>query len=138
MFNLNAQLQADTISIGSMELCEVLLAKDANYPWLILVPKREGMTEIYQLSDAEQLLLMQETSFVARQMETHFLAHKMNIAALGNVVSQLHIHVVARFDNDAAWPAPIWGAVAAKGYEADELDATVNSVRALLYGQLQP
>ncbi|NRB39521.1 MAG: HIT family protein [Pseudomonadales bacterium] len=136
MFELDAQLKADTVSLGQMALCEVLLAKDANYPWLILVPMQANITEIYQLSDDQQLLLMQEVSFVAKQLETHCLAHKMNVAALGNVVSQLHMHVIARFDTDIAWPAPVWGKVAAKVYAEDELEATVNSLRALLCERL--
>ena len=137
MFTLDAQLQADTIDIGHLELCQVLLAKDANYPWLILVPKRKNITEIYQLSDQEQLQLMQEVSYVAKQMETHFLAEKMNVAALGNVVSQLHLHVIARFSSDPAWPAPVWGKHQARPYEKDDLEATVNSLKALLCERLR-
>ena len=137
MFTLDAQLQADTIDIGHLELCQVLLAKDANYPWLILVPKCKNITEIYQLSDQEQLQLMQEVSYVAKQMETHFLAEKMNVAALGNVVSQLHLHVIARFSSDPAWPAPVWGKHQARPYEKDDLEATVNSLKALLCERLR-
>ena len=137
MFELHAQLQADTVHIGTMTLCEVLLAQDANYPWLILVPQREGVTEVHQLSEEDQLLLLQESSFVAKQMETHFLAHKMNVAALGNMVSQLHLHVIARFESDVAWPAPVWGVTKAKAYVPNELEGTVNSLRGLLYEKLQ-
>ncbi len=137
MFELDAQLRADTVVVGSFALCEVLLARDANYPWLILVPKRAGITEIYQLDANEQQLLMQEVSFVAKQMETHFLAHKMNIAALGNVVAQLHMHVIARFEHDSAWPAPVWGKIPSISYSEDELDVTVNTMRTLLHEHMQ-
>ncbi|CAA0081385.1 Uncharacterised protein [BD1-7 clade bacterium] len=132
MFELDPQLQGDSVSLGKLALCEVLLAKDANYPWLILVPHRASITEIYQLPDEDQLQLSKEVSLVSRLMATHFLAHKMNVAALGNVVSQLHVHVIARFDYDPAWPAPIWGKAKATAYEAEELETTINSLRALL------
>lgn len=118
---LHPQLQKDCIVLGQLDLCAVLLMPDANYPWLILVPQRENISEIYQLSDAEQQQLMRESSKVSRLLSELFQADKINVAALGNMVPQLHVHHVARFRTDAAWPAPIWGAVSAKKYDAKAL-----------------
>lgn len=110
MFELHPRLQADTVWLGDLPLCRVLLAKDSQYPWLILVPKVADLSEIHHLDSAQQVNLMQESCALANLMEQTLSPDKMNIAALGNVVSQLHIHHVARFRSDAAWPAPIWGA----------------------------
>jgi len=118
---LHPQLEKDCIVLGQLDLCAVLLMPDANYPWLILVPQRENISEIYQLSDAEQQQLMRESSKVSRLLSELFQADKINVAALGNMVPQLHVHHVARFRTDAAWPAPIWGAVSAKEYDAKAL-----------------
>ena len=136
MFILDSKLQEDTVHVGDLTLCQVLLMNDVNYPWLILVPKCRNITEVYQLSDSEQLQLMQEISYTAKQMETHFLAEKINVAALGNVVPQLHVHIVARFRSDPAWPAPVWGKVKSRVYDSEDLEATLNSVRALLSERL--
>ncbi len=136
MFILDSKLQEDTVHVGDLTLCQVLLMNDVNYPWLILVPKCSNITEVYQLSDSEQLQLMQEISYTAKQMETHFLAEKINVAALGNVVPQLHVHIVARFRSDPAWPAPVWGKVKSRVYDSEDLEATLNSVRALLSERL--
>ena len=102
--------------------------RDANYPWCILVPDREGITEIYQLSEADQQQLLRESSQLSRAMEAAFNPDKLNVAALGNVVPQLHIHHIARYRTDAAWPAPVWGRVAVKSYSEDELAAVVRSL----------
>lgn len=108
-FRLHPQLQADTIAIGGLPLCRVLLMNDATYPWCILVPAREDIREIHALAGADQRQLMEEIAAVSRAMESAFTADKMNVAALGNQVPQLHVHVIARFRSDAAWPAPVWG-----------------------------
>lgn len=121
MFQLDIRLKNDTLRIGSFELSEVLLIKDSNYPWVILVPHVEGITEIYQLTESEQTILLQESSFVAQKMHQYFHADKMNIAAIGNMVSQLHLHHVARYETDITWPNPVWGAKPAKPYQQDEL-----------------
>jgi len=109
MFELHPQLDKDTHKIGQFALCEVLLMNDDRYPWLILVPRRQGIKEIYELPDADQLQLLKESSYVSAAMAALFSAHKMNVAALGNMVEQLHIHHVARFNTDASWPNPVWG-----------------------------
>lgn len=131
MFQLDQKLEKDTVKITSFALCEVLLAKDANYPWLILVPRIENVTELHQLSEEDLKLFWEESHFVCKHLEVHYQAHKLNIAALGNVVSQLHVHHVVRFHQDAAWPKPIWGQVPARDYDQGELEVTVNSLRAL-------
>jgi len=109
MFELHPQLQKDTHKIGQFKLSDVLLMNDDRYPWLILVPRRENIREIYQLAGDEQRQLLNESSFVAKAMAELFSADKMNVAALGNMVEQLHLHHVARFKTDASWPNPIWG-----------------------------
>lgn len=121
MTTLHPQLQKDCLVVGRLPLCRVLLMNDANYPWIILVPDREGVTEIYQLSEDDQAQLIRESSSVAQMLSEQFAADKINIAALGNVVSQLHIHHVARYRNDPAWPKPIWGQVPARPYTEEAL-----------------
>jgi diadenosine tetraphosphate (Ap4A) HIT family hydrolase len=126
---LHPQLEKDCIVLGKLDLCAVLLMPDANYPWLILVPQRENISEIYQLSESDQQQLMRESSKVSRVLAELFNADKINVAALGNMVPQLHVHHVARFRTDAAWPAPIWGAVAAKEYSAKGLEDIQEKLR---------
>lgn len=106
---LHPTLEADTHPIAELELCELRLMDQSLFPWVILVPKNENITEIIDLSDADQQLLIQEISQVSRALKQLTHAEKLNVAALGNVVPQLHIHIIARFANDAAWPAPVWG-----------------------------
>jgi len=110
----------------------LLLMRDANYPWCILVPDREAVTEIHQLSEPDQHQLMRESSQLSLAMETTFRPDTLNIAALGNVVPQLHIHHIARYRTDPAWPDPVWGKVAVKAYSASELDEVVESLIAQL------
>lgn len=121
MFQLHSRLEQDCEQLGRFTLCRLLLMRDANYPWCILVPEREGIGEIYQLGEDDQRLLMRESSLLAETMARLFNADKMNIAALGNVVPQLHVHHVARRRDDPAWPDPIWGRRPARAYAADEL-----------------
>jgi diadenosine tetraphosphate (Ap4A) HIT family hydrolase len=120
MFELDPRLAADTIPVGRFALCRVLLMNDRHYPWLVLVPPREGVTEIYQLDEADRLQFARESAYVASRMAAAFGADKMNVAALGNVVAQLHVHHIARFRTDAAWPRPVWGVRPAKPYDAEE------------------
>ncbi|MDA8977670.1 HIT domain-containing protein [bacterium] len=132
MFTLDPQLQKDTIAIASLPLCELLLMNDANYPWLILVPRREGARELLELSAEDQLQFLAESNAISRLLQTQFSAEKLNIAALGNVVAQLHIHHVARFAGDAVWPKPIWGAMPAVAYQQEALAEVIE----LIYGSL--
>jgi diadenosine tetraphosphate (Ap4A) HIT family hydrolase len=129
MYRLHPQLEQDTLRVGDYVLCEVRLMNDARYPWLILVPKRAQIQEIYELTMEEQQQLVLESSFTARQMMQLFSAQKMNVAALGNQVAQLHIHHVARFSTDAAWPQPIWGAGQSQPYSEVAVKAMLSQVR---------
>ncbi|WP_417617328.1 HIT domain-containing protein [Oceanisphaera sp.] len=115
-FQLHPQLATDTVLLGELPLSLVLLAKDSQYPWLILVPRRAGIREIHWLTGDEQQQLMRESCALAQLMETELAADKINVAALGNMVPQLHLHHIARFTTDAAWPAPVWGKRPAQAY----------------------
>jgi diadenosine tetraphosphate (Ap4A) HIT family hydrolase len=132
MFELDATLKSDTYVLGEWPLSLVLLHRDSNYPWCILVPKCEQASEIYDLSEAEQLLLLEESRYLARAMVSAFSPHKLNIAALGNIVKQLHIHHIARFEHDQAWPQPVWGVVQATSYSEDTLASRLGVLRQLL------
>jgi len=123
MFHLHERLAADTVPLAEWPLCRVLLMNDAGYPWLILVPARPGICEIHELSAPDRRQLMAEIAAAAQQLQQAVQAHKINVAALGNVVAQLHVHVVARFRDDPAWPRPVWGAVPARPYTPEELRA---------------
>jgi diadenosine tetraphosphate (Ap4A) HIT family hydrolase len=103
------QLQHDTIFIGELPLCNVLLMNNAMFPWVILVPKRMEITEIMDLPQAERTILMEEIAATSKVMKETYWPDKINVAALGNVVPQLHIHVIARFKTDDVWPEPVWG-----------------------------
>ena len=120
-FELHPRLAADTLDLGELTLCRVLLMNDARYPWLILVPQRPDLREIYELDTDAQTQLIHESSHVARCMKTLFKADKMNIAALGNMVPQLHIHHIARTIHDPAWPHPVWGHAPAQAYAPHQL-----------------
>ena len=93
------------------------MMNDRNYPWFILVPNRENVQEIYELSDRDQALLADESSYLSKKLAQRFKADKMNVAALGNVVSQLHIHHIVRYTSDATWPEPVWGKIPARPYD---------------------
>lgn len=108
-FQLHPRLEQDCITIGRFELCLLLMMNDNQYPWFILVPEREDLQEIYQLSKAERKLLTEESSHLAENLAVLYKADKMNIAAIGNRVPQLHIHHIVRYRTDKAWPAPVWG-----------------------------
>lgn len=109
MFSLHPQLVADSLPLGSFPLCVCRLMNDMHYPWLILVPQRPDVKEIFQMSVKDQQQFLRESSYVAQRLAQFFSADKINIGALGNMVPQLHIHHIARYQNDAAWPAPVWG-----------------------------
>jgi diadenosine tetraphosphate (Ap4A) HIT family hydrolase len=129
---LHPQLQKDCICIGRFELCRLLLMLDANYPWFILVPDHEGISEIYQLNHEDQAQLLHESSYLAEVIANAFEADKINIAALGNVVTQLHVHHIVRYRNDPAWPAPVWGKVPAKPYANGEQEQIIAKLKMLL------
>lgn len=131
-FELHPQLAADTLRIGALPLCEVLLMNDARYPWLILVPRRAGVREIFELTDEDQRQLQRESSTLALHLAQEFSADKMNIAALGNVVPQLHVHHIVRYRSDAAWPAPVWGKHPAVPYTAEQRAAMETKLEKIL------
>lgn len=129
MFELHPQLLEDTVILGEYPLSLVLLHKDSNYPWLLLVPKRTAIKEIHHLSEEDQLQLMRESGRLSEVMTDLFAPTTMNVAALGNVVSQLHMHHVARKEDDAAWPKPIWGVVPLKPYDQAALESLTERLR---------
>lgn len=133
---LHPQLQKDCYSLGRFALCHLLLARDANYPWVILVPDRENVSEIFELSEADQVQLLRESSKLSKVLAQEFSADKINVAALGNIVPQLHIHHLARYKNDPAWPGPVWGQVKPRVYEEDELDEVVLKLQRALSEEL--
>lgn len=128
---LHSQLQKDTCPLGSLELCHVLLMNNAEYPWLILVPNKPDLREITELRAEDRLVLMEEISLLMEIMETVYSPDKMNMAALGNMVPQLHIHVIARYETDAAWPKPVWGE-ASKPYSKKALKEHVEILQTRL------
>lgn len=128
MIKLHPQLEKDCFILGEFSLCSLLLLNDANYPWFILLPNRENISEIHQLSVTDQQQLMTESMFFSQCLEQVFQPDKLNIAALGNVVPQLHIHHIARFTTDACWPAPVWGAAIATAYEKEQVENIRNQL----------
>ena len=137
MVEMDSRLQQDTYVLGDFPLCRVLLSKDANYPWFILVPRRAGVSELFDLSLEDQAQLWKETTYLAEVLKGEFKADKMNVATLGNVVSQMHMHVIVRHTHDAAWPAPVWGKVPAVEYAPGQVDAIGQRLRALLNDDYQ-
>ncbi|MBA1379135.1 HIT family protein [Pseudomonas brassicacearum] len=132
MFALDPRLQQDTLPIGDFPLCRLLLSNDSNYPWFILVPRRDDISELFQLDDADQQQLWKETTALAETLKDSFDADKLNVATLGNVVSQLHMHVIVRKRDDAAWPAPVWGKHPAQPYSAEQVNVIRERLRAVL------
>jgi diadenosine tetraphosphate (Ap4A) HIT family hydrolase len=128
-WSLHPQLAHDTVPLGDLALSRVLAMNDANYPWLVLVPRRPDVVEIIDLDDAGRAELMTEISRVCAALRAHTRCEKLNVAAIGNVVPQLHVHIVARRKDDLAWPRPVWGAAPARAYAAAELDAFVAALR---------
>ena len=135
MFELHPQLKEDTVIVGQFKLSMVLLHKDANYPWVILVPKRANVNEIHHLAEDDQVQLIRESSHLSEVMTSLFAPKTMNVAALGNMVPQLHVHHVARFEDDPAWPGAIWGKAPAKNYDEKTLAERLNRLNASLVGE---
>lgn len=118
MFELHTRLEQDTLRVGDFPLCRLLLMNDSTYPWFILVPRRNEIREIYELTQGDQRQLLEESSHLAEVLVRIFQADKLNIAALGNMVPQLHIHHIVRYQDDPAWPNPVWGLSPGKAYSA--------------------
>ena len=127
-WSLHPQLRADTVPACDLALSQVLAMNDANFPWLILVPRRAGVSEIFDLGD-EQATLLNEVSLVSRALKAVTQCDKLNVAAIGNVVPQLHVHIVARRKNDALWPKPVWGAAPPRAYEPAALERFMAAIR---------
>ncbi|HQY37600.1 MAG TPA: HIT domain-containing protein [Pseudomonadota bacterium] len=131
-FALDPRLAADTLEVGDLQLSRVLLMNDARHPWLILVPRRAGLVEFLQLDRADCAALDAELRLCSLALMELHRPDKLNVAALGNVVRQFHVHVIARFTTDAAWPRPVWGGPPAPAYAAAEAVARVKDLRAAL------
>ena len=131
-FTLDPQLEQDTVLVADWHLCQVRLMNDSRYPWVILIPKVEDVSEIHQLADEQQQLLLGESVRLSKALEQLFAPHKLNVAALGNMVRQLHIHHIVRFEDDASFPRPVWGVGDAVPYEAEALSETVNGLQIAL------
>ena len=134
-WSLHPQLAADTVAVCDLALSRLLAMNDANFPWLVVVPRRVGVSEIIDLGD-EQAVLMNEISLVSRALKDETRCDKLNVAAIGNVVPQLHIHIVARRRDDAAWPKPVWGAMPRRAYEADVMERFIAAIRARVAASL--
>ncbi len=128
-FALDPRLQADTRHVASLALCDVLLMNDTRFPWLVLVPRRAGMVEICDLPADEQTLLWEEVNRASSVLRDIAPFDKLNLGALGNIVRQLHVHIVGRREGDAAWPGPVWGSGVAKPYESEALAAFIAQLR---------
>jgi diadenosine tetraphosphate (Ap4A) HIT family hydrolase len=131
-FALDPQLARDTHDIGGLGLSRALLMNDRRFPWLILVPQRPGLVELIDLDPAGRAALLEEITRASRALRSELAPHKLNVAALGNMVRQLHVHVIARFHGDAAWPRPVWGVGTADPYGEDELEAMSARLRQAL------
>lgn len=126
MFALHQRLQADTLFVARLDLCQVLLMNDASFPWLILVPERADIREIHELTADDRSLLIEEIVRASRVLEALYRPNKINVGALGNRVPQLHVHVIARYRDDRAWPGPVWGVGPPQFYPDAELRAAVH------------
>ncbi|MAD04279.1 MULTISPECIES: HIT domain-containing protein [unclassified Pseudoalteromonas] len=122
-FSLAPELQRDCIELADWPLCKVLLMNDSQYPWFILVPRVAGVKEIIDLSEELQITLLQESGKLSKLLQQVFNPDKLNVAALGNMVPQLHVHHIARFTADAAWPTPVWGKLPAVPYTDEQISA---------------
>jgi len=128
-FILNPTLDKDTVEVARLDICRVLLMRDKTYPWLILVPAIAGLRDLDDLDASDRNQVMAEIDRASKAMKAVFQPYKMNVAALGNVVEQLHIHVIARFQTDPAWPAPVWGAHPVQDYDGAQRLETLTQIR---------
>jgi len=131
-FQLHERLQQDCIFVGRFNLCQLLMMNDSQFPWFILVPERFDIKEIYQLNSVDRQLLSEESCFLAENIADLFNADKMNMAAIGNMVPQLHLHHIVRYQTDKAWPAPVWGKFVAQPYTEQQRVELITKVRAQL------
>ena len=127
-FELDGRIARDSDLIATLDLCQLRIQNDSRWPWLVMVPQRADMTEIFELSEADQAHLAAEVNQVAAALKEITGATKLNVGALGNIVRQLHVHVIARFEGDANWPGPIWGYGSAEPYDSEKRQALVNTL----------
>lgn len=132
VFELDERLGADTVPVAALALSDLRLMDDSRFPWLILIPRRPALTELVDLEMADQIHLLEEITVVSRALHTATSCDKLNIGALGNIVRQLHIHVVARFAGDPAWPGPVWGHGPPVAYQIEERHRLVAQIRTIL------
>jgi len=132
VFDLDPRLAGDTLLVGDLPLCRVLLMGDARYAWLVLVPRRPGLVEVSDLPEDERALLWAEAGLAGSALRAVAPCDKLNIGALGNIVRQLHVHVVARTEGDAAWPGPVWGYGKAEAYPAGEAERRIEVLHGVL------
>jgi diadenosine tetraphosphate (Ap4A) HIT family hydrolase len=132
MFVLDSKLQADTFLIADLKISSLLLMNDCNYLWLILVPRKANLVELTDLSFDEQVEVLREINSVAKILQKEFACEKLNIGALGNVVKQLHIHVISRKKNDVTFPKPVWGNAPTKPYEKEDAQKLIHKIKSLL------
>lgn len=133
-FHLHERLAADTYTVKDLPLCRLLLMNDRRFPWTILVPRREGLRDFHDVAKADKAAFFGEIDHVSEVLKKVSRAEKMNVAALGNMVPQLHVHVVARFEGDACWPRPVWGEGAAEPYAPEEAGKLIESLKKALHG----
>lgn len=132
MFELHPQLANDTVEVTRFDLCQVLLMNDRQYPWLVLVPERPDLRDLDDLAEADRAVALAEIMRASQALKTLHRPDKMNVAALGNAVPQLHIHIIARFTTDAAWPRPVWGAKPMQPYDSAAMEAALADLREAL------
>lgn len=128
--NLDDRLETTSVCVTELKLCQVRLVKNAAFPWILLVPKRENITELMDLESEDQHLLMSEIVFASHVMRSLFHPEKLNVASIGNMVPQLHVHVIARFKRDKAWPAPVWNSGVDEQYEERAKTSRVSQLKA--------
>ena len=133
-WRLDARLADDSQPVAQLPLCELRLMDDSHHPWLVLVPRVAGATELIDLSETRQHALLAEVTLVSRVLRDRFAPDKLNVAALGNLVPQLHVHVIARYTGDIAWPRPVWGQAAARPYTPEALVERITTLREALAG----
>ncbi len=131
-FRLDDRLAKDCVVVGDFPLCRLLLMNDATYPWFILVPRQAGIEEVWQLNEGQQQQLSHESSLLSKALYGLFSANKMNVAALGNIVRQLHVHHVVRYVDDPAWPAPVWGRLPAQPYQQADIERIIGQLHGVL------
>lgn len=132
MFNLDSRLQNDTLLVGDLPLSRVLLMNDSQFPWVILVPRVENLADVIDLPAVDQQQLWLESAWISEVLRNLYAPFKLNVAAIGNVVRQLHVHHIARFESDACWPQPVWGRQPAIAYPVEEAERRVISLRQAL------